>query len=273
VASIITFGAVPFTPGEKARLHLGDFCSALGEALKVIVQPHRAPSPEALAAAVRAGRVQVAWLSPTLLTTAKLEERVVPLASSVREGAATYHASLFVRDDSPLRSPADLAGRRVAYVAKSSAAGYLYPRFALAQRGLDPRTLFSSEVFLESHGAVAAAVNEGRADVGATFVVFQGGDPTRPVARAGFTELTGIAPCRSILTAGPIPADVVVAIRTFGPRFRSTLVEAMQSVANNASSKKLVSALFGAHAFAPFSDASLSTLHKMMKSAREMGLV
>jgi phosphonate transport system substrate-binding protein len=272
VASVITFGAVPFTQDEKSRLLLGDFCTALGDALRVIVKPHRAPSPEALAAAVRAGRVQVAWLSPSLLTTSGLEDLVSPVASSVREGAATYHAALFVRDDSLIRAPPDLAGRRVAYVAKSSAAGYLYPRFALAQRGLDPRTLFGAELFLESHGAVAAAVNEGRADAGATFVVFQGGDPSRPVARAGFTELPGASPCRIVLAAGPIPADVVVACKTFGPRFRTTLVETLQTIAKEPSSRALVVSLFGAQSFAPFSEASLSALHKMLKSARGMGL-
>jgi len=273
VASVITFGAVPFTQDLTSRQKLGDFCTALGEALKVIVQPHRAPTPEALATAVRAGRVHVAWLSPTLLATSQLEDRVLPLASAIREGATVYHSALFVRDDSPIRLTADLAGKRAAYVARSSAAGYLYPRLALAQRGHDPRTLFSAEFFLESHGAVAAAVQEGRADVGATFVVFKNGDTSRPIARAGFTELAGAGPCRTVVVAGPIPADVVVASKTFGPRFRTSLLESLQLVSKNAASKDLVATLFGAQSFAAFSEASLSSMHRMVKSAREMGLL
>lgn len=271
--SRITFGAVPFTQDERARLLLGDLCARIGAALRIIVVPHRAPSPAALATAVSAGRVQAAWLSPTLLLTSKLAPRVAPLASLVREGSATYHAALFVREDSPVKSPADLAGRRVAWVAASSAAGYLFPRIALARRGLDPRKLFASEVFLQSHGAVAAAVNERQVDVGATFVVFERGDPMRPVVRAGFREIAGAAPARIVLAAGPIPADVIVMSRMYGPRFRADLVRALQDLAEKEETRPLVRAIFGAQGFAPYSEATQATLNDMMQGARELGLM
>jgi phosphate/phosphite/phosphonate ABC transporter binding protein len=269
----LTFGVVPFKQDNDARLLLNDFCARLGEAIGHIVQPHRAPSPEALSAAVNTGRVHVAWLSPTLLATSRLGDLVVPLASSIREGSAAYHAALFVRDDAPIKAPEDLAGRRAAWVAPSSASGYIYPRLALARRGLDPRTLFASEGFYQSHGAVAAAVSEGRADVGATFVSFENGDQQRPVARAGFTELAGASPARIVLVAGPIPADVIVVLRTFAPQFRSNLLRALKLLAEGEATRASVHSIFGVRNFAAYSESSLAPLQLMIKGAREVGLL
>ncbi|UQA54623.1 phosphate/phosphite/phosphonate ABC transporter substrate-binding protein [Polyangium aurulentum] len=269
----LTFGVVPFKQDNGARLLLNDFCARLGDAIGHVVHPHRAPSPEALAAAVSAGRVHVAWLSPTLLATSKLADLVVPLASSIREGSAQYHAALFARDDSPIKAAEDLARKRVAWVAPSSASGYIYPRLALARRGLDPRTLFASEGFHQSHGAVAAAVSEGRADVGATFVSFENGDPSRPVARAGFRELEGASPARIVLMAGPIPADVIVALRSFNPQFRANLLRALKVLAAGEATSASVQSIFGVRTFAAHSENALATLHQMIKSARDMGLL
>jgi phosphonate transport system substrate-binding protein len=269
----LTFGVVPFKQDNDARLLLNDFCAKLGDAIGHAVQPHRAPSPEALAAAVTAGRVHVAWLSPTLLVTSKLADLVVPLASSIREGSATYHAAIFAREDGPIKTAEDLAGKRVAWVAPSSASGYIYPRLALVRRGLDPRTLFASEGFYQSHGAVAAAVSEGRADAGATFVSFENGDPSRPVARAGFRELEGASPARIVLMAGPIPADVIVALRSFGPQFRTNLLRTLKLLAGGEATSASVHAIFGLRTFAAHSESALASLHQMLKTAREMGLL
>jgi phosphate/phosphite/phosphonate ABC transporter binding protein len=269
--SSITFGVVPFANDQNSRIVLKDFCKELGDALDMTVQPHLSPSPAALASAIHAGRVHVAWISPTLLVTSRSLAGVVPVASTVREGLTSYHAGLFVRQSSPIRAPEDLAGSRVAWVAPTSAAGYLFPRIALARRGLDPRALFAEEAFLDAHGAVAAAVDQGRADVGATFVVFEDGNPARPIVRAGFLELSGAGPFRIVLAAGPIPADVIVTSSAVSAPLRARFLRAAQAVAREPGPKASVRALFGAQEIVPFSEPSLRALEELAKSARESG--
>lgn len=266
-----TFGVVPFDNDESSRLVLKDFCASLSLEIGAEVLPHRAPSPAALVSAIHAGRVQAAWLSPSLLATSQRLASVLPLASSVREGATSYHAALFVRSDSFIQSPRELAGKRVAWVAPTSASGYLFPRAALAELGLRPATFFASETFLDSHGAVAAAVSEGRADAGATFVVFEHNDPTHLVARAGYLELEGAPPMRLIVRAGPIPSDVIVASPSLPVQLRARLTLALQSLAVGVGSQRAIRALFGAEGFEPFSESSRRILSSLLETARATG--
>lgn len=266
-----TFGVVPFDNDESSRLVLKDFCASLSIEVGAEVLPHRAPSPAALVSAIHAGRVQAAWLSPSLLATSQRLASVLPLASSVREGATSYHAALFVRADSPIQSPKELAGLRVAWVAPTSASGYLFPRAALAELGIHPATFFASETFHDSHGAVAAAVSEGHADAGATFVVFEHNDPARPVVRAGFLDLEGAPPMRLIVRAGPIPSDVIVATPSLPVQLRARLTLALQSLAAGAGSRRAIGALFGAEGFEPFTESSRRILASLLETARATG--
>ncbi|APR77797.1 methyl-accepting chemotaxis protein [Minicystis rosea] len=260
----LTFGVVPFTNDQSARLVLKDFCVALGAALDVTVQPHLSPSPVALASAIHAGRVHVAWISPTLLVTSRNLGGVVPIASTVRAGLTSYHAALFVRQSSSIHTPEELEGAHVGWVAASSAAGYIFPRLALGRRGLDPTALFGMESFLDTHGDVAKAVSQKNVDVGATFVVFENGDPSRSVVRAGFLEIEAPPPFRIVLTAGPIPADVIVASPTVSATLRARLLGAAQALARDTASRSIISTLFGAQEFAPFSASSLRALEELV---------
>ena len=266
-----TFGVVPFDNNEGSRLVLKDFCAGLSAEIGAEVLPHRAPSPAVLVSAIHAGRVQAAWLSPSLLATSQRLAGVLPLASSVREGATSYHAALFVRGDSPIWRPEDLAGLRVAWVAPTSASGYLFPRAALADFGINPAAFFASETFLDSHGAVAAAVSEGRADAGATFVVFERNDPTLPVARAGYLALAGAPPMRVVVRAGPIPSDVIVASPRLPLQLRSQLKLALQRLALGVEGQRVIRELFGAEGFEPFSDSSRRVFSALLETARAAG--
>ncbi|EYF07448.1 phosphate/phosphite/phosphonate ABC transporter substrate-binding protein [Chondromyces apiculatus] len=265
----LTFGLVPATDDARTRLHLADFCTLLGDLVGTVIAPHRAPSPSALASAVAAGRVHLAWLSPTLMVTNPGLASVVPLVSSVRAGASLYHASLFVDEASPYTSLEQLAGTRAAWVAPSSASGYLFTRAALRRRGLDPRRLFSSEVFHDTHGRVAEAVLHGRADVGATYAVYEASDPLRPLVSAGFL---GVAPgrkARVLDTAGPIPADLIAGLSTVPIFARSALTVALQRIADHSSASEPLRSLFGVERFAPFAAADARALRTLVDLGRD----
>ncbi len=256
----LTFGMVPVSEDERARVHLNDFCAMLGKSLDTVIVPHRAPSPLSLASAMQAGRVQLAWISPTLLVTTPGLSGLMPLVSSVREGVTAYHAALFVSGASPAQRVEDLRGARAAWVAPTSASGYLFSRIALGRRGIDPAALFATETFYDAHGRVAAAVLEGRADVGATFAVFEGGDPTRPLVRAGFLGASPGRSARIIDVAGPIPADMIVAVPSVPISARSALTVALQRLGDDPQAQAPIRALFGVDSFRAFAAASLRAL-------------
>lgn len=272
MADELVFGLVPVHDDEETRAGLAHITLALGEALGRPVVERRAASPDALARAWGSGTIDLAWVSPALALTAPEMRGAVPAVSSVRQGVASYHGVLFVRRDSPIASPLGLRRARAAWVAPTSAGGYIFPRVALAGHGVDPAGLFAEESFLGSHGAVARAVRDGDADVGATFAVFEGGDATAPLVRAGFTDLEGGGWARILLPTPPIPADLLVAspglAREVGlDRLRAAL-RALPLVAPEA-----VRHVLGADSFVACDERSLEDLRRQLDDARVLGVL
>lgn len=94
---------------------------------------------------------------------------VVPLARPVNlDGSSTYHAHLFVRKDSGIRTVAEMRAKRMAFVDRATTAGYVFPLAWLRGNGIaNHRGFFSEAYFTGSHDAAIDAVLEREADVGA----------------------------------------------------------------------------------------------------------
>jgi phosphonate transport system substrate-binding protein len=152
---------------REAALALVD---ALAELLRREVELHWAPDYRSLVATLSTGGAQLAWLPPLAAAEAVDRRAVRPVAVAVRGGRSTYGSALFARAGSPIRTTSDLCGVRAAWVDVQSAGGYAAIRASLRGRGVRLVDAFGDETFLRSYVAVAAAVLDGRADVGATFL-------------------------------------------------------------------------------------------------------
>lgn len=263
---------MPDTDDDRTRGLLAALCDSLGRAAGVRVLPHRAPSPASLASAFAVGRVQLAWVSPALLLTSPGMAEAVPLASAVRQGVASYHGVLFTRHDAHYKSALDLKGTRAAWVAPTSAGGYLFPRLALASYGLDPRILFASESFHGSHGNVARAVLTGKADVGGSYAVFESGDPEQPLVRAPFLDVGGRRG-RVLFTTSPIPSDLIVSSAEVPIQVQSKLTLALEALADVLPAREAMSIVLGADGFMRYRSAALDPLRDQIEYGRELELL
>jgi ABC-type phosphate/phosphonate transport system substrate-binding protein len=261
----------PDVDDAQSRLAFADLCAALSRATRMpfIRSACNRRSARGLAAARSGWRV-----SPTLLLTSAELSGAVPLVSSVRQGMTTFHGAMFVREESPIRSMLDLKGTRVAWVAPTSAAGYIFPRLMLASRGIDPALLFASETFLHSHGNVASAVLNGEADVGSVHAVFEAGDPTRRVLRAPFLDLVvpGTSP-RILFTTEAIPSDLIVAAARVSEQTRESLASALALLHESPVARGPVLHIFGAESFARYDEQSLQPLREQVMYGRELGVL
>jgi phosphonate transport system substrate-binding protein len=264
-----TFGCVPVSDDASTRAHLNDLCAALGQALGIEIKSHRAPSASALASAFGAGRIQLAWASPALAVTDPALAEAVPLVRSVREGVSRYHAVVFTRIDGPVQSLAELAEKSVGWVDLTSASGYLFPRLTLARAGISPDRLFKREQVFGSHGAVAHAVRTGQVEVGGTFAVFEGGDSSRPMKRAGFApEGQGMDDFRVLAISPPIPSDVVLASPALVDSLRSDPVEALEGISASENAASALWHVLGADSFVRVSRSELDELRDQLLEAR-----
>lgn len=193
--------------GEVLRRDLG---RVLTEALHTPVEVAAEPSYAALAACVAARGATIAWLPPALFVRAWDQKSIARALRVERPSGGAYQGAIFAREGGPIRTPADLAGKRIAWVDRDSSAGYLFPRLALAELGLSPARLFAHEAFVESHARAVRSVLRGDADAGATFVQLEDpNDPSRGIAITGWTGFTQTKTLRAVLVSRSIPSDPV----------------------------------------------------------------
>jgi phosphonate transport system substrate-binding protein len=139
--------------------------------LRVRVVPYTAGDYVSIVEAMRAKRVDVAWLGSFSYVLAAREAGAEAFAAGVRKstGKATYTSLIFVRADAPYRSLADLRGKSFAFVDPASTSGHLFPKAIMAKQGIgDPERYFGKVVFAGGHDAVQLAILNGRVDAGAS---------------------------------------------------------------------------------------------------------
>jgi ABC-type phosphate/phosphonate transport system substrate-binding protein len=161
----------------------------------------------------------------------------------------------------------------MAWVAKSSASGYFVPRLTLAARGIRPDEYFAEESFLHSHGAVVKAVLTGAADAGGTYAVFEEANPTKRLLRSGFGDTHPDLNARVLMSAGPIPADVVVARSDVGAVLRAEVMRAFEAMATTSDTAVIIERIFNAERFERFEPGAFRELVHDVETGRELGLL
>jgi phosphate/phosphite/phosphonate ABC transporter binding protein len=162
------------------------------------------------------GKVELALL-PHLQVVLAHYEPVQPQMVAVLsyKGRTTYRAVLVRRDNSPIRTPEDLRGKRFCWSDPGSASGYLVPRHFLRNQGLDPDQIFASVRFSGSHLAALTDVVEGHCDAAATNEGWLQLAPKKGLASSRL---------RVLADAGSIPLDVLCA----SPRLPPALLEGLR---------------------------------------------
>jgi phosphonate transport system substrate-binding protein len=264
----LSFGLAPHTDDAPMHTALEAMVRLWSQASGLSIAAKTYGSPLGLALAFKERAVDLAWTSPTLLLEEPFED-AVPLLSVVREGVAQYHSVVFTKRGANLHDPRDLAGTAVAWVAKTSAAGYIVPRVALARAGVDVASF--RDLFVQSHAAVAWAVMEGRAAAGATYALFERHDPSRALLKSGFSDFVPELDARVLVTAGPIPSDMIVAQPALGSEQGGIAAAALAHLATSAEGSAPLRVVMNAEGFEPFSESAMGELRTLLSEARAIG--
>lgn len=267
----ITLAVVPSsTPGDS-RLVLDGLCVALTKLLDTPVSGINSASYSDLASELEKGRVDYAWMSPTLMLLTSERIQLRPLLSSVRDNTTEYCAALFVDDGFPVDEIEDLHNSTVAWVDTTSASGYLIPRLMLAARGKDPAHFFKKELFLKSHAEVVKAVRDGKADVGATYAQAPAtlGDPP---TRAGFLHVAPEHKFRVLEYSQPIPNDMIVGHGLLGKPEHREFSNAILTLSELENGRRLLYRAFHAERFHITPRGALKPLEMLVQTARAHGL-
>jgi len=245
MSQLILFGLPPLPEAVGPQL-ARDFGAYLSSALDNPVEVRLYANYSELADHLAEGQLDFAWLPPLPAAGLRRHCGALVLAHAVRSGLHAYYSVLFTRADSPIREPADLRGKKLAYVHRRSASGFMVAAATLAEQGIRPK---SPPAFLKSHAKVVQAVIDGQVDAGATFCSFRGDPADRDVEAAGWIQSDADTPMHIVLCTDPIPADVICAWpgTTLSQRGAMTLV--LIGMVNDSEGKALLGTVFGADLF------------------------
>jgi phosphate/phosphite/phosphonate ABC transporter binding protein len=265
---ILSFGYVAPNVSSSVRLDMATFWIEVGLQSGFEVMVSESASYEALTRSFVKGEVDFAWLPPIPLVALQRTKGAVPLVTHHRDGNSHFHSVLIAHRGAMLKKPAQLVGKRAAWVDQYSASGYVLPRIELAKLGIDPKTAFSTERFYRSHTAAVRAVLERKADFAGTWL---GRDAAGVIVRAPWQEMVGAEAVRIIETFGVIPSDTIAA----RPAIAASEVDKVRRalIATSKSHPHLVRDLFGVDEFRPWAAEGYDVLQDCTTQASEDGLL
>jgi len=116
---------------------------------------------------VKAGQVDIGFSNPLIYVQLKKDVNIDPLAlSSEIKGGIKFRGIIVARKDSGIEKLQDLKGKKLIFVEKDSAAGYIFQMLLLSKAGMDVQKDFTLLPFAKKHDNVMMAVFNKAADAG-----------------------------------------------------------------------------------------------------------
>ncbi|QRP43501.1 phosphate/phosphite/phosphonate ABC transporter substrate-binding protein [Amycolatopsis sp. FDAARGOS 1241] len=164
----LVLAAVPSENAQSLQQAYQPIISLLQKETGKKVRFQSATDYAAVIEAQRTDKVDIAQYGPLSYVLAKNSGvKASPIAAqTVTKGAEPGYKSYGItKAGSPIKSIADFKGKKICFVDPNSTSGYLYPKAALLQAGIDPAKDITP-VMTGGHDASVLAVNSGQCDAG-----------------------------------------------------------------------------------------------------------
>ncbi|MDF9746099.1 phosphate/phosphite/phosphonate ABC transporter substrate-binding protein [Natrinema salsiterrestre] len=187
----IEFGLPPFQDAEELERQYAGTFEWLADGFEEVDSVEGTPttSYSAVVESVVQGHTELANLSPVIYVIAR-DEGIHPLAINWSHGSEAYHSYIATRAETDVETLEDLEGATVAMVDPLSSSGGLFPRYMLAEAGLDAGDINTEPADFDvewsfGHDAALQALENGHVDA-AAYGDFQhpGGDEIVKVAES-----------------------------------------------------------------------------------------
>lgn len=261
-----------FNPAENAQTlqrSADELAQALAERVHIPVRAVVTLDYTTLVESMRSGHVHLGWLTPSPLVLAERLFGVRVLLTQVRRGKPTYYSALAVREDSRFHTLEDLRGASIAWVDPTSTSGYVIPRYLVLQRGYDPSTFFTRQVFAGQHDAAVIAVQRGQVDVAAVWA-----DPPEEHTGA-WTRYLANRPgprLRALMYSPPVPSDAIATTEEFArthPLLVRNLTASLVSLGQSEEGKQILHRLNSTDGFVPSDAAAYDIVRRAFRATRD----
>ena len=166
---VLRVGFVPAEDAQQVIQNAQPIVDILQNRLGMEVQPFVATDYTGVVEALRANKLDIAFLTPASYVMAKNEANVKVVLKSERKGSPFYYAAIITRDDSGIKRLEDLRGKTFAFGDPLSTSANVFPRKMFYEQGIDPVRDFKQILYSGGHDATVLAVLNGKVDAGATY--------------------------------------------------------------------------------------------------------
>ena len=207
-AKVLRVGFVPAEDAQQIMQNAQPLVEILRKELGMEVQPFVATDYTGVVEALRANKLDIAFLAPASYVLAKNEANVRVILKSERKGIASYYAAIITRTDSGIRKLEDLRGKTFAFGDSLSTTGNVFPRKMFKEKGIDPVRDFKQILFSGGHDDTVLAVLNRKVDAGATYANSPDSEDTAWMRYLKNPE--DVKKIHAIAFSEPIPADNLV---------------------------------------------------------------
>ena len=223
-ADALSIGLIPAEDSQAMIESSGQVLDQLRDQMGMPVKPFVATDYNGVIEALRAKKLDVAYLGPFSYVLASSMANVEAFAVAVtkKTGQSAYKSVIIARKDSGITKPADLKGRNFAFVDPTSASGHLFPKAGLMRTGIDPDTFFGRVIFSGSHDASILAVANKKVDAAAV--------ADRILASAIAKGQVKSEDIQVVWSSDPIPESPMVWRKDLDPARKAKLQQALANV-------------------------------------------
>ena len=237
----------------------------LEKKLAVEVQPFVATDYTGVVEALRADKLDIAFLSPASYVLAKNEANVKVVLKSHRKGLAHYYAAIITHADSGIRTLGDLRNKTFAFGDPLSTTGHVFPKKMFKENGIDPAKDFKSVLYSGGHDATVLAVLNRKVDAGATFANFTDGKDAAWMQYLKNPEEQ--KKIRAIAYSEPIPADNLVISSHLDPGLAQKIQEIFLELSRDPAGNKMLRDLYQIDGFVAATDQDYDSVREAFKIA------
>ena len=262
---ILRVGFVPSENVQQVAQNAQPIVEILHKELGMEVEPFVATDYTGVVEALRARKLDIAFLSPASYVLAKNEANIQVVLKSHRKGSASYYAAIITRADSGIATLKDLRNKTFAFGDPLSTTGHIIPRKMFLENGIDPAKDFKHLIYSGGHDATVLAVLNRKVDAGATFANFTDGKDAAWIQYLKNPEEQ--KQIRAIAYSDPIPADNLVLRADLDPALGNKVREVFLALSRHAAGQKMLRDLYQIDGFVPATDQDYESVREAFKIA------
>jgi phosphonate transport system substrate-binding protein len=258
-------GFVPSQDAQQVIRNAQPIVELLQQQLGVEVQPFVATDYTGVIEALRANKLDIAFLTAASYVLAKDETNVKVILKTLRRGSLYYYAAIITRTDSGIHQLEDLRGRTFAFGDPLSTSASIFPLKMLHEHGIDPARDFKRVFYSGGHDATVLAVLNGKVDAGATFADSPDGKDTAWMRYLKNPE--DVKKIRTIAVSEPIPTDNLVVNPSLDESIARKIEQLFLNLSQDPKGKQMLQDVYQIDGFVRASDEDYDSVRRAFAMA------